>query len=31
MEDDEDVQDVIAMMRLNYERVVERSEAGAPS
>jgi hypothetical protein len=31
IESDADVEDVIAMMRLNYERVVERSEAGAPS
>ena len=31
IESDADVDDVIAMMRLNYERVVERSEAGAPS
>jgi Family of unknown function (DUF5519) len=30
IESDADVDDVIAMMRLNYERVVERSEAGAP-
>jgi luciferase-like monooxygenase len=31
IESDADVDEVIAMMRLNYERVVERSEAGAPS
>ena len=31
IESDADVDDVIAMMRRNYERVLERSEAGAPS
>jgi hypothetical protein len=29
IESDADVDDVIAILRLNYERVVERSEAGA--
>jgi Family of unknown function (DUF5519) len=30
IESDEDVRDVIALLRLNYERVVNRDQSGAP-